>query len=36
VAITGGFGGIYGVVVANFLLGYLKFGMGLVNVLDAS
>ena len=32
VAITGGFGGIYGVVVANFLLGYLKFGMGLVNV----
>ncbi len=32
VAITGGFGGIYGVVLANFLLGYLKFGMGLVNV----
>jgi rhamnose transport system permease protein len=32
VAITGGFGGIYGVVVATFLLGYLKFGMGLVNV----
>ncbi len=32
VAITGGFGGIFGVVVANFLLGYLKFGMGLVNV----
>jgi len=32
VAITGGFGGIYGVVIANFLLGYLKFGMGLVNV----
>lgn len=32
VAITGGFGGIYGVIVANFLLGYLKFGMGLVNV----
>lgn len=31
-AITGGFGGIYGVVLANFLLGYLKFGMGLVNV----
>lgn len=32
VAITGGFGGIFGVVVANFLLGYLKFGMGLINV----
>jgi rhamnose transport system permease protein len=32
VAITGGFGGMYGVVVATFLLGYLKFGMGLVNV----
>uniref|UniRef100_A0A7C3EEX8 Autoinducer 2 import system permease protein LsrD n=1 Tax=Gracilinema caldarium TaxID=215591 RepID=A0A7C3EEX8_9SPIR len=32
VAITGGFGGIYGVVVANFLLGYLKFGMGLINI----
>jgi rhamnose transport system permease protein len=32
VAITGGFGGIYGVVAATFLLGYLKFGMGLVNV----
>ena len=32
VAITGGFGGIFGVVIANFLLGYLKFGMGLVNV----
>lgn len=32
VAITGGFGGIYGVVIANFLLGYLKYGMGLVNV----
>lgn len=32
VAITGGFGGIYGVVLANFLLGYLKLGMGLVNV----
>lgn len=32
VAITGGFGGIFGVVVANFLLGYLKFGMGLINI----
>lgn len=32
VAITGGFGGLFGVVVANFLLGYLKFGMGLINV----
>jgi rhamnose transport system permease protein len=32
VAITGGFGGIYGVVVANLLLGYLKYGMGLINV----
>lgn len=32
VAITGGFGGIYGVVLANFLLGYLKFGMGLINI----
>lgn len=32
VAITGGFGGIYGVVLANFLLGYLKFAMGLVNI----
>jgi len=32
VAITGGFGGIFGVVLANFLLGYMKFGMGLINV----
>lgn len=32
VAITGGFGGIYGVVIANLLLGYLKYGMGLINV----
>ncbi|HOK00027.1 MAG TPA: ABC transporter permease [Termitinemataceae bacterium] len=32
VAITGGFGGIYGVVLANFLLGYLKFAMGLINI----
>lgn len=32
VAITGGFGGIFGVVIANFLLGYLKFGMGLINI----
>ncbi|WP_304225123.1 ABC transporter permease [Gracilinema caldarium] len=32
VAISGGFGRIFGVVVANFLLGYLKFGMGLINI----
>lgn len=32
IAITGGFGGIFGVVLANFLLGYLKYGMGLINV----
>ncbi len=32
IAITGGFGGIFGVVLANFVLGYLKYGMGLINV----
>jgi rhamnose transport system permease protein len=32
VAITGGKGNIVGVVISNFLLGYLKFGMGVLNV----
>ncbi len=32
VSITGGKGNIFGVVLAIFLLGYLKFGMGLLNI----
>ena len=32
VAITGGKGNIVGVIISNFLLGYLKFGMGVLNV----
>lgn len=32
VSITGGKGNIFGVIVAIFLLGYLKFGMGLINL----
>ncbi len=32
VAITGGKGNIFGVIVATFFIGYLKFGMGLLNL----
>lgn len=32
VSITGGKGNIFGVILAIFLLGYLKFGMGLLNI----
>ncbi|AEJ61600.1 ABC-type transporter, integral membrane subunit [Spirochaeta thermophila DSM 6578] len=32
VAITGGFGGIPGVVIASFVIGFIRFGMGLMNV----
>ena len=32
IAITGGRGKIAGVVIAIFLIGFLKFGMGLVNI----
>jgi rhamnose transport system permease protein len=32
VAITGGKGGIFGVIISIFLIGFLKFGMGLINV----
>ena len=32
VAITGGKGNIFGVVIGIFLIGFLKFGMGLINV----
>jgi len=32
VSITGGKGNIFGVLLATFLLGYLKFGMGLLNL----
>jgi rhamnose transport system permease protein len=32
VAITGGKGNIYGVIIAVFLIGYLRFGMGLMNL----
>ncbi|MCE1196813.1 hypothetical protein LWX53_09990 [bacterium] len=32
VAITGGKGNIIGVIISNFLLGYLKFGMGVLNI----
>jgi rhamnose transport system permease protein len=32
VAITGGKGNVLGVIIANFLLGYLKFGMGVLNI----
>ncbi|HWR11509.1 MAG TPA: ABC transporter permease [Rectinemataceae bacterium] len=32
VAITGGKGNIAGVIISNFLLGYMKFGMGVLNV----
>lgn len=32
VAITGGKGNIAGVIISNFLLGYLKFGMGVLNI----
>jgi rhamnose transport system permease protein len=32
IAITGGKGNIVGVIISNFLLGFLKFGMGVLNV----
>ena len=32
VAITGGKGNIFGVVISIFIIGFLKFGMGLINV----
>ena len=32
VSITGGKGNLFGVLMAIFLLGYLKFGMGLINL----
>jgi len=32
VAITGGNGNIFGVVISIFIIGFLKFGMGLINV----
>jgi len=32
VAITGGKGKIFGVVISIFIIGFLKFGMGLINV----
>ena len=32
VSISGGKGNIFGVIVSIFLLGYLKFGMGLLNI----
>lgn len=32
VAITGGKGNVLGVVIASFLVGYMKFGMGVINV----
>ncbi|GAH08553.1 unnamed protein product, partial [marine sediment metagenome] len=32
VAITGGEGNIFGVIVAIFMVGFMKFGMGLINV----
>ncbi len=32
IAITGGKGNIAGVIISNFLLGYMKFGMGVLNV----
>ncbi len=32
VAIVGGKGNVIGVIIANFLLGYLKFGMGVMNI----
>ena len=32
VAITGGNGNIFGVIISIFIIGFLKFGMGLINV----
>ena len=32
VAITGGKGNIFGVIISIFIIGFLKFGMGLINV----
>ena len=32
VAITGGRGSVIGVIIGIFLIGFLKFGMGLINV----
>jgi rhamnose transport system permease protein len=32
VAITGGNGNIFGVIISIFIIGFLKFGMGLINI----